>query len=347
MVLSWVPHSALRRVALFCLVALGCQDGGPSGPDASDPLSAALPLSLSAVLRLRDGTYLAALSSGADTAFLPLDPCQAWVVSTTLEHEPTGQPTARDLFLTMADSLGASLDHLLLHLDANGDAVASLYVRTLAGAAILEATCSDAMAIAQRSSAPLLGTRALLRRFRQSGASGTGDAELPPTPRTSPLAEGEPRAARPARARQERVPVRILGLVDQQIDVLVALVDQSQQTVVPVFVNYCQAEAIYAGLHDPGHAAARRHALLRDLLSAAQATVAAALVTDLVGAAYLGQVEVASPRGLVRLQARPSDALALAALTGAPLYVTTGVLQAAGEEATPYLSFFSEEENSP
>lgn len=340
MALSCARAAPLWVAAALCVVALGCgaeHEADPGGPGTSNPLAHAVALSLHAVLRHPDEGFLAQLSSGRDTVFLPLDACQAWVVTATLEHQPATQPTARDLFLAMSDSLAVSLDHLLLDVAADGLPTALLYLRVGSERRTLDAACSDALAIAQRSSAPLLGTPGLMDAFgRTGGTSGW--------PASGVAAErSEAAAAALAPAQEERVAMRFLGLADQQVDVAVVLVDAQDQTVLPVFVNYCQAEAIYAGLHDPQSPAARRHGLLRDLASLAQAEVAAATIVDLVDASYFGTVEVRTPRGLVPLNARPSDALALAALTHAPVYVAAHVLQSAGEQAAPYLEFFAAE----
>ena len=100
--------------------------------------------------------------------------------------------------------------------------------------------------------------------------------------------------------------------------------------VLPIFVGGPEAASI--GLALSGEAAPRplTHDVMAALMTSVDAHVDAVEVTDLRDGAFLAELAISGPTGGMRLDTRPSDAIALAVRLGAPLFVSDAVLEEAG-----------------
>lgn len=97
---------------------------------------------------------------------------------------------------------------------------------------------------------------------------------------------------------------------------------------VPIAVGPGEADAILAALCPRPQERPRTHDLMVELIDRLQARVSRVVIDDLVGGTYIGLVElaVAERDNPVRIDSRPSDGLALAARTGAPILVARGLV---------------------
>jgi bifunctional DNase/RNase len=100
--------------------------------------------------------------------------------------------------------------------------------------------------------------------------------------------------------------------------------------VVPIFVGAPEAVAIAAGLKGDMPGRPMTHDVMAGLIATLDAHVVAVEVTGLRNGAFLAELAVDGPHGARRVDSRPSDAIALAVRTGAPLFVDDAVLEAAG-----------------
>jgi bifunctional DNase/RNase len=100
--------------------------------------------------------------------------------------------------------------------------------------------------------------------------------------------------------------------------------------VLPIFVGSPEAASIALALS--GEAAPRplTHDVMAALVTSVDAHVEAVEVTDLRDGAFLAELAISGPTGAMRLDTRPSDAIALAVRLGAPLFVSDAVLEEAG-----------------
>jgi bifunctional DNase/RNase len=100
--------------------------------------------------------------------------------------------------------------------------------------------------------------------------------------------------------------------------------------VLPIFVGGPEAASIALALS--GEAAPRplTHDVMAALMTSVDARVEAVEVTDLRDGAFLAELAISGPTGGMRLDTRPSDAIALAVRLGAPLFVSDAVLDEAG-----------------
>ncbi len=98
--------------------------------------------------------------------------------------------------------------------------------------------------------------------------------------------------------------------------------------VVPIFIGVPEARAILLAMHDTQMPRPMTHDLMRDLLTTMGAQLERVLVDDLANGTYYGMLElrIAGQEAPVRVDTRPSDALALAVRTGASIHVAPKIL---------------------
>ncbi len=112
----------------------------------------------------------------------------------------------------------------------------------------------------------------------------------------------------------------------------------------PIFIGTSEATAIAYALQGVETPRPMTHDLMRDMLSALGATLDRVVVTELVARTYYAELHMTLGARRITVSSRPSDALALAARTGAPLSVADDLMDAEGvvlaeseedEEETP------------
>lgn len=100
--------------------------------------------------------------------------------------------------------------------------------------------------------------------------------------------------------------------------------------VLPIFIGPVEATAIaYAlqGVHTPRP---MTHDLLRDLLVALDVEVERIVITELRDRTFFADIHLVSKGSSSILSSRPSDALALAARMGTPIFAEEGVIDEVG-----------------
>lgn len=102
--------------------------------------------------------------------------------------------------------------------------------------------------------------------------------------------------------------------------------------VIPIFISRTQARAILLGLRGETLPRPMTHDLMGDVIEGLDARLERVYVDDLVDETFLGMLElrVAGRDGPVRIDSRPSDAIALALRVGASIHIAPDVLEAAG-----------------
>jgi uncharacterized protein len=111
---------------------------------------------------------------------------------------------------------------------------------------------------------------------------------------------------------------------------VVLLRELERGDVVPIFIGVAEARAILMAMHETPVPRPMTHDLMRDLLGAMDARLERVFVDDLANGTYFGMLElsVAGRDAPVRVDTRPSDALALAVRTGATILVAPKILLA-------------------
>jgi hypothetical protein len=125
----------------------------------------------------------------------------------------------------------------------------------------------------------------------------------------------------------ERVEVRLAGIDPRGDDqAVLLLVDAAGRKMLPISVSPEQAESIYRG-----HTGARTprpltHELLVNVLAALGAKLTRIDVTDLREGTYYAELTLESGGRTLKVDSRPSDAIALALRVGAPIFAEPGLL---------------------
>jgi len=110
---------------------------------------------------------------------------------------------------------------------------------------------------------------------------------------------------------------------------IVVLKDSDNQRALPIWVGPVEANAIALQVENVAPPRPMTHDLFQRLLTALGASVSRVVIADLRGSTYYAYLEVEREGERLFLDARPSDALAIALRTGAPVFVTASVLDQA------------------
>ena len=108
--------------------------------------------------------------------------------------------------------------------------------------------------------------------------------------------------------------------------------------VLPIFIGGPEATAIAFALEEVETPRPMTHDLMKDLLDELGATVERVTVTELRDATFYAEIVLRSAGSVHSISARPSDAVALAIRTGAPVFAEEGVLEAAARAPVEGLS---------
>ena len=103
--------------------------------------------------------------------------------------------------------------------------------------------------------------------------------------------------------------------------------------ILPIFIGGPEATAIAFALEQVETPRPMTHDLMKDLLDELGAQVERVVVTELREATFFAELVLRVGNDVHTVSARPSDAVALAVRTGAPVFAEEGVLEAAGRSA--------------
>lgn len=112
--------------------------------------------------------------------------------------------------------------------------------------------------------------------------------------------------------------------------------------VLPIFIGAPEATAIAFAIEEVVTPRPMTHDLFREVLDDLGVSVEKITVTELRDGVFHAELELNARDGVHTISSRPSDALALAARTGSPIYATEAVLTDAG-----YLEDESSEDAEP
>lgn len=116
---------------------------------------------------------------------------------------------------------------------------------------------------------------------------------------------------------------------------IIILRDANDQRTLPIWVGVAEANAIALQIENVTPARPMTHDLLRNVIADLQARVERVVVTDVRDNTFFATIHLETPGGAVAIDARPSDAIALALRTQSPILVEESVLEnARGVDAT-------------
>ena len=100
--------------------------------------------------------------------------------------------------------------------------------------------------------------------------------------------------------------------------------------VLPIFIGAPEATAIAFALEEVVTPRPMTHDLLQNVLDDLGVSLEKVTVTELRDGVFIAELELHAHDGVHTVSARPSDAIALAARTGSPIYAAEAVLDEAG-----------------
>ena len=111
---------------------------------------------------------------------------------------------------------------------------------------------------------------------------------------------------------------------------VVILKEKVSDRYLPIWIGPAEADAIAVKLQDVTVPRPLTHDLLRSMLESLGAAVSHIVVTDLNNDTFYAKVIIKSNGKEIEVDSRPSDAIALAVRTQAPIFAHEGVLDKAG-----------------
>lgn len=285
------------------------------------------------LLRPDDSVVVLLLRPDGQALLLPMDYCESTGVYMQLVEESFFRPLTHDLVAMMSDSLGVRVQRVELDVDAQGASTGTVTLRRGGEMLQQETAAGYGLALAMRTGGEIWGMPRFLAEYAP-GASGDEGAAKAPAPQAP-----EPSAPPAKPAVQEWVDVNALGIL-QGFGLEVVLMDVEQQVVLSIGIGSCEAVAIYEHLHGEGTLLEPPFDLLSALLKFRGVQVSRVRVTRFEDNVFFGEVELRVGKRSIAVDARPSDAIALALASGAPIQVADEVLQVFGADPAPYLDIF-------
>ncbi|OGW67078.1 MAG: hypothetical protein A3H49_00700 [Nitrospirae bacterium RIFCSPLOWO2_02_FULL_62_14] len=111
---------------------------------------------------------------------------------------------------------------------------------------------------------------------------------------------------------------------------IVILRDEQTAQILPIWVGAAEGNAIKLAMDDAPTPRPMSHDLLRSMMEHLNLTVSRVVVTDVKNNTYFASVHLLSQGTERTVDARPSDAIALALRSNSPIFVTANVLQQRG-----------------
>jgi len=110
---------------------------------------------------------------------------------------------------------------------------------------------------------------------------------------------------------------------------IVVLRDLDEKLFLPIWVGVFEANAIALQLEQVTTPRPMTHDLLRNVLGEMNASVTKIVISELRDSTFFALIHLASGERTLQIDARPSDAIALALRTGSPIFVEQSVLDQA------------------
>lgn len=127
------------------------------------------------------------------------------------------------------------------------------------------------------------------------------------------------------------VPMTIKGLMLDPISnsPIVVLKDENDSVFLPIWVGIFEANAIALRLESVETPRPMTHDLLTNIIADVEGTVTRVVISDLIESTFYARIFLTLGSRHLEIDARPSDALALALRTDAPIFVDQSVLDQA------------------
>lgn len=119
------------------------------------------------------------------------------------------------------------------------------------------------------------------------------------------------------------IPVSVKGIAyDTSGSPVVFLIDQKEERVLPIWIGPLEAHAIAIALEKANLPRPLTHDLLKNVCDRLGAQVSQIVISDLLDNTFYAEVYLVLPKEELVLDARPSDAIALALRTTSPVFLS-------------------------
>jgi len=107
---------------------------------------------------------------------------------------------------------------------------------------------------------------------------------------------------------------------------IIVLKDSQSETVLPIWVGIFEANAIAMQLENIDSPRSMTHDLLKNVITGLAASIESVVITDLKDNTFFATIHLSHDGSSLTVDARPSDAMALALRAEAPIFVDQMVL---------------------
>jgi uncharacterized protein len=118
---------------------------------------------------------------------------------------------------------------------------------------------------------------------------------------------------------------------DSNTPIIILKTEDSEQ-VIPIWIGLLEATAIASALRGMAFDRPMTHDLLKNVVETLGGTLVKIEVSDIVNDTYYARIHIATELEEIEMDARPSDAVALALRFEAPIYVDDRVIEKSGKK---------------
>ena len=131
--------------------------------------------------------------------------------------------------------------------------------------------------------------------------------------------------------------VRVAGTPDGPTGIVLLRVEDEEYDVLPIFIGLEEATSIARGTDAVDLGRPLTHDLLLDTVEELGGRVDRVVMSSVEDGTYIADLHLVTPRGETVVDARPSDSLALAARTNAPIEVSPEVFEEGRQPADEFV----------
>ena len=122
-----------------------------------------------------------------------------------------------------------------------------------------------------------------------------------------------------------RMKVKVVGIDQNSMMPVVVITDVEEKGFIPILIGPAEAQAISIQMEGMKPPRPITHDLLKNMLDTLNTKVDRVVISDLKDETYFAKIYVKSRDGEMEVDARPSDAIALALRSDSPIYVSEEV----------------------
>lgn len=118
---------------------------------------------------------------------------------------------------------------------------------------------------------------------------------------------------------------------DEKGDIIIVLSEKTQgKKVLPIWIGEYEAQAIARALQKVSPPRPLTHELLLSIITGLEFKIDKVLITDLKDNTFYAVIWLKKDNNIYYIDSRPSDAIALAVMSGAPIFVNEDVIERGG-----------------